>query len=316
MRKALRLGAALTLAASGLIVTAVSSNATPIEVIDCGTPPVNNPGVTVPPNTAAPNGIKVVGDQDPCAELVQTLVFVGTAGINNGVNLAGTGTGSGAFGPAATATPDTPTDANGVPTSAPHADTGGTFNYIGQCVMVNWDSPADSSAPVNALVTDCTFNTTNGEYHDPAQANPVANPIGAGLEGGGPGYQGLDWAPQNQASCISSSGSGTSSFSSIAPVGALDPTAQVFSSTYRWNNSLSNLRGTISGPSGTFGFDAKIQTQADPSAGPPEDRTAVGCLAKTVNALTSAGNVSTTGLNSVLVVGTATWNSTIPESLA
>lgn len=230
MRKFLRLGVAALLAASGLMAVTTASSAS-IPVIPCPGPDVN-PGVTVPPTVPPPLGGKeLVGPEDPCADLVRTLVFVGVANITNGVNFAGTGNGTAA---------------------------GGTFTFTGNlpdnpvgCAMVNWEDPDNSSAPADQpTITDCFFSLTNGTYTGPTQPNPIVNPIGRCIEFGAqlecaaspgtPGYTGLDWAPGSQASCFNSSGSGSSSFTSVG----VDGTMEIWASNgpFTWENSLDNLR--------------------------------------------------------------------------
>jgi hypothetical protein len=285
MRKLLRLGIATLIAIPAIAVWASTSSAAPIEVIDCDNPPVNNPGVSIPPAVPVIGGAPVLGAQDPCAELVRTLVFVGSANISNGVNFAGTGTGA----------------------------AGGSFTFDGDCVMVTWEVPPgpDVSAPVDPLVTTCGFNTTSGTYGAPTNPNPIINPVGAAIEGASPGYTGLDWAPSTQASCLNSNGSGTSSFTSD---GALTP-AETWTASYTWTNSLNNLRGSITKGTASYGFDAKIEGHADPRAADPLDKTDAGCLQKTLNALTGSASGASTGLNTILIVGTSTWRSVVPTIL-
>jgi hypothetical protein len=321
MRKLLTLGAVLAIVPSMFFARAAVANDAAINAIDCDTqqvagagPEVHNPfgpgGLTVPPLG------QLVGGEDPCAELYRTLVFVGTAVITNGVNFAGTGNGG----------------------------SGGTYDFIGVgaegpglCVMVSWSNPADSSGV--PTVADCTFQVTNGTYTDPDQPNPVIHgAFGDPADGGLNPVLGpvLKWDPSTQASCFNSSGEGIATFTSNGLSGA----REVWSSDYHWTNSLDNLRGDLSGTRGpgagtpiadkdgstAFEFDAKVQTGADTlaaaranAAGNPNanvhDLTAAGCLEKNVNNLTAGTNNAGTGLNYILVVGTATWKLTAPQVL-
>lgn len=307
MRKLIRLGAAVALAASGLVLATGPSEAAPVNVIDCDTSdgdggavpggPPSNPGVTVPPTVPELGGEKIVGDEDPCAEFLRTLVFVGSAGITNGVNFNGTG--------------------DGTP--------GGDFLFEGQCVMVNWEDPAaGSSAPVDPLVTDCGFSPVPGEYHDPTNPNPIINPV-FGAIADGSSENALRWAPGDQASCLNSSGTGAASFVSNSPVQAVGGQTEVWASDFGWEDDLDNLRGDVwlddgngvQDPGETaYDFDAKIHTNADPRAVllDPLDATAAGCLQKPIQNLQNQPTDATTGLNTILVAGTASWRAVVPTN--
>jgi hypothetical protein len=303
MRKFVGFSVAVLLAASGIFGVATSASAS-VTVITCD--PNGGPGTvagqTLPqnPGVSVPVLGKVVGPENPCANLNQTLVFVGTADISNGVNFIGTSSGA----------------------------AGGNFNFTGECVLVNWSSPARSAvlthgAPVVSGVTSCTFvpGATTGTYTAPgAGRNPILGPvgdaIGANVPVAGPA---LAIDPAAQASCFNSSGSGSSVFTANG--------VDTYSSTYSWDGSLNNLRGSISDPSGTSHvFDAKIETAADPAAlagglypKTPQagaydafDATDAGCLQKTA-ALGVNDPSGRTGLNDILIVGTATWDSRTPS---
>jgi hypothetical protein len=322
MRKLLRLGVAAMLAATGLIVTAGTSSAEPVVVQDCDdkihTDRVNIPGQEV--DDLSEQDIPLTGDgvlaeEDSCAELLRTIVFVGTASITNGVNFAGNGTHQ-------DDTLGTRTHDNGTPldTSDDYPIYGNDYVYEGTCVLVDWEN-------VDVQATGCGFSegTTFGTYGGPTTgANGLFNPIGAGLEPESPGYTGLDWAPNDQASCTNSSGEGVSDFIASG-------TGETWSSEYTWNESLSNLRGSIwnaADPGTVYPFDAKIEAQADPRGALADenanafDFSAVGCLEKTLvnlpNGQTGSQDTNSdefTGLNSILIVGTATWHSVVPELL-
>jgi hypothetical protein len=335
MRKVLRLCLVLFIAGTGLVTVSSPASAAPVNVIDCQTqalagvgPAVNNPfgpngnpalaplgqpnGLIVPGAVPAVGGTQVLGPQDPCAELYRTLVFVGTASISNGVNFGGTGAGT----------------------------AGGTFGFDGICVMVSYEDPTDSSIPTgDPTVSDCQFGTTDGEYHNPSQQTPIIKQAFAdGPNGGEPAPNGnpvgnlLHWDPLSQASCFDSSGSGTSVFTSTSPLGAVETWT---SSGYMWENGLSNLRGTIDdgpgGAPGPFAFDAKIEGHADPrgtTVAEPLDGTDAGCLQKNLKYLggtweTTAGPLGVlfpgpnarVGLNEILIVGTASWDTRVPQVL-
>jgi len=331
MRKFVGLSVALMLAMSGIfgIASSASANVPAITCNPSGGPgsiggvvpvPVSNPGVTVPSAVPVLGGAVLVGNQNPCADLHRTLVFIGTADISNGVNFAGNGA-----------------DTNG--TEPPFGTAGGgSYNYTGDCVMVNWDSPAASAvASRNLTPTDCFFNTVNGTYSNPSQANPVINPVGTALGGVNPA---LAFDPQLQASCFNSSGTGTATFTAKGLDRALTPpgTTETWTSNYNWNNSLDNLRGTISGTDshgnnlGSHSFDAKIEAHADPAAlagglDPKSqfttydafDTTDAGCLQKTLAKLgvpgTGNANANAIGINDILIVGTSTWDTVTPETI-
>ncbi len=296
MRKLIRLGAAVALAASGLVVAALPSEADPIEIIDCDNPPVNNPGQDVPDEVPELGGQKLIGDEDPCAEVLRTIVFVGSAGISNGVNFNGTG--------------------DGTP--------GGDFLFEGECVMVNWENPQGSSAAAHPLVTDCGFAPVLGEYHDPTNPNPIINPVFGGVADGS-GEDAFRWAPNDQASCLNSSGTGAASFVSAGPVQLVGGTTEVWSSDFAWEDDLDNLRGDVwlddgngvQDPGETaYDFDAKINTNADPRAAliDPLDATAAGCLQKPIQNLQNQPTDADTGLNTILVTGTASWRAVVPTN--
>jgi hypothetical protein len=302
MRKFFGVGLAVAIAALGLMF-GHSASAADVDVINCNTQQLGGTGPAVH-NPLAPNGLvlpvlgKVVGGEDPCADLNQTLVFVGTADISNGVNFIGTSSGA----------------------------AGGSFNFTGDCVMVDWASPASTAAGVKHLlpVTDCSFvpGATSGSYTAPgAGRNPILGPVGDALGGPVPAL-GID--PAGQASCFNSSGSGSSVFTTHG----LDGSVGSYPSSYSWSGSLNNLRGNINDPAGnSHVFDAKIETGADPAAlagglypkAPLTghaydafDATDAGCLQKTAN-LGANDATGVTGLNDILIVGTATWDSRTPS---
>jgi len=301
MRKFFGIGLAVAIAALGLMFG--HSASADVDVINCNTQQLLGTGPAVH-NPLAPNGLvlpvlgKVVGGEDPCADLNQTLVFVGTADISNGVNFIGTSSGA----------------------------AGGNFNFTGDCVMVNWSSPLGSAIPSKRLLPiDCTFvpGATTGTYTAPgAGRNPILGPVGDALSAAPVAGPALAIDPATQASCFNSSGSGSSVFT---PHG-IDGSTGNYTSTYSWSGSLDNLRGTIVDPATvSHTFDAKIQTAADPAAlagglYPKSqftaydafDATDAGCLQKTA-ALGVNDPTGKTGLNDILIVGTATWDSRTPS---
>ncbi|MBI2169293.1 MAG: hypothetical protein HYU28_07300 [Actinobacteria bacterium] len=354
MRRLLRLLVAGSLAATGLIAIAAPPSLADKDVIDCpsngndpGAPigdPVHNDPVIV--EDVPVLGDVGVGEGDTCAELVRTLVFVGHADIDNGVNAAGVGgtvsiSGGNqrcAFDEAGNAMNDGSGILNeyGQTTGlCDEGNNGGNFNFGGECILVNWDNPELSGI---TGVNGCAFNPTTGFYTRP-NFHGTKGGGGGGLfgcieNGGGgqdahaqcptswpgtPGDTGLNLEPSNQASCTASDGRGTSTFTA-------DGGNDRWSSKYTWNDGLSNLRGKIwaglpadEGTATNYIFDAKIQTQADPRSvnvtAEPLDTTAAGCLEKTaaiLNPLADPG--PSTGLNDVLVVGTASWRvEDVPE---
>ena len=352
MRKLTRLLAASALAASGIMAVTASPSLAEQDVIDCpsngndpGAPvgdPVHNPPVIV--EDVPVLGDVGVGEGDACAELVRTLVFVGHADIDNGVNAAGVG------GTVSIQGGDKPCvwNEDGSLATGPcdEGNNGGNFKFKGDCILVNWDDATASG--VTGTPADCDFAPTTGFYTRP-NFHGTQGGGGGGLFGciengaggtdahaqcpsgwgGTPsgmggldenGNTGLNFEPSGQASCTASDGVGTSTF--ISGLGQSDK----WSSSYTWNNALNNLRGTIwaglptdQGSSTNYIFDAKIETQADPRevnvGEEPTDTTAAGCLEKTVatlNPVDSSG--PRTGLNDILVVGTASWRvEDVPE---
>jgi len=306
MRKFLGVGVAVAIATAGLMMGHAAS-AADVDVINCSNQQLLGTGPAVH-NPLAPNGLvlpvlgKVVGGEDPCADLNQTLVFVGTADISNGVNFIGTSSGA----------------------------AGGSFNFNGECVMVNWSSPAGSAVlthdlPVVSSITSCKFvpGATTGTYTAPGSGrNPILGAVGDGLAGAPAVGPALAIDPSTQASCFNSSGLGSSVF---IPHG-VDGSTGNYTSSYSWSGSLDNLRGDIRDPGGfDHQFDAKIQTGADPAAlagglYPKSqfttydafDATDAGCLQKTA-ALGANDATGATGLNDILIVGTATWDSRTPS---
>lgn len=252
----------------------------------------------------------VLNPQPTCVKSLQrTLVFVGQAILNNGVNFAGTGSGA----------------------------AGGTFDFDGICVMVDWQNGTGTSAPVIGGLTPCVFGSTGGYYTKPGDKG---NFVGQTLEGKTgnnlnpaipttPNANVFDWNPDDQASCFNSSGGGTSVFTSRGALGS-----ETWTSTYTWNNSLNNFvggifKGTGTVPANAPRFNAKIRTDADPAADVvkigdrtssftyaiPVDRTDAGCLDKTLHQLNPAyDNVSPSriGLQALVVSGNATWDIVAP----
>ena len=369
MRKLTRLLAASALAASGIVAVTAGPSLADQDVIDCTSngndsgaivgDPVHNDEVTV---TSVPVvGIVGVGEGDTCAELVRTLVFIGHADIDNGVNAAGVGGVSSLVGGNKfcawneDGTDVTPIDKDGDGTvevtegngvlqddeneydqgvaSCNEGNNGGNFDFGGDCVLVNWDAPELSGI---TGVNGCLFLPTVGFYTRPnfhgtkgggggGLFGCIENGVGgadahAQCQGSGtPGETGLNFEPSSQASCTASDGKGTATFSA-------DGGNDKWSSKYTWNDALNNLRGTIwegqaadESTSTNYLFDAKIETQADPRfvsvTAEPLDTTAAGCLEKTAALLNPVGDPDPrTGLNDVLVVGTASWRvEDVPE---
>lgn len=297
MRRLIRLGAAVLLAATGLVV----SQATPSGAGHCAAGETHTDPVTV--STVPVLGdVHVLGGSCTKVDPKRTLVYQGVALITNGVNFAGSGTGGAA----------------------------GTYVYDGICVMVSYTSPSGSSAPTgDPTISDCQFGTTDGEYHDPDTPNPLFHGVlgptveasdlhpgtvdhtAAGHTGHPPSNPPGDllaWDPAGQVSCLNSSGSGISTFTS----NGVDGTPETWSANYSWTNSLDNLKGPLTGPAGTFEFDSKIQAHAYPvAADGPLDQTDAGCLQKTVN----NNGSDRTGLNDILIVGTSSWDVRAPAIL-
>jgi len=229
-----------------------------------------------------------------CVDAHQSLIFVGESFLTDAVNFAGTGTGAGGF----------------------------TYEYVGYCVLVNWDDATQSTSIISGQgTTGCDFQTTNGHVESPNNSFVGDAPTnGLGL------YTApLFWGPSsanggNQPGCLNSNGGGISTFTTKDAAG----NATSYSSNYTWTNTLNNFTGSISTPSGLKVFNAKIQTAADPAADftrpdkakvyqTPLDRTDAGCLDKNINmssGLLTAG--PTLGLSNILVVGTATWDMSAP----
>jgi hypothetical protein len=266
-----------------------------------------------------PDGSPIIGPSDGCTEMHRTLVFVGQSSIDNGVNFAGTGQDG--------------SDPGGGTGGGGHFDFTGGGSNLGGCVMVDWDGNTVSGPGL--VVSDCHFNTTNGFYFGPATADPVVrNLVGTcsalypvlGFDPDGNGTGALSpGCPVNgavgtvnhnpaasQANCFNSSGRGTSSFISQGLPGG----TETWTSSYTWSNALTNLRGSISNGSLTMPFDAKIRADADPAGalgrGDLLDANAAGCLQKTAKQLQGQATNGNDGLNSILVVGTATWRLDIP----
>jgi hypothetical protein len=301
MRKSFALGITIAIVAAG-VMTGRSASASDIDVIDCHNQAVLGTGPAVH-NPFAPNGLQlpalgtVVGPEDPCADLNQTLVFMGTADLSNGLNFTGTSTGA----------------------------AGGVFTFYGDCAMVNWSSPTGLSGlthflPVVNQVTSCTFVNGSpgdtGTYSSPGSGrNAIVGPLGDAV--------GVD--PAGQASCLNSSGSGRSIFT---PRG-VDGSVGSYVANYSWSGSLDNLQGNITDPAGNdHVFDAKVEAHADPAAVEgglyprrplagsgysASDSTDAGCLQKTADLDPGMHWPGTIGLNDILIVGTATWDSRVPK---
>lgn len=155
---------------------------------------------------------------------------------------------------------------------------------------------------------------------------------------------GLDWEPYDQASCAASSGAGQASFKIKPSAGQLVDEnlnkPQTWASDYEWKNTLNNLRGDVwldadedgvlDGNEQSFLFDAKIHSNADPRElldqdtalllSQPEreamDLALLGCFEKTLTLASDFYGVEPlgkftvderTGLNDILIVGTASW---------
>jgi len=268
------------------------------DAVNCYTQRVAGGGPAVH-NPLAPNGVvlpvvgQVVGGEDPCADLHQTVVFIGTADLSDGLNFIGTSSGA----------------------------AGGSFNFNGVCVLVNWDDPTGSTVPGN-----CNFppGAATGTYGAPGAAgrNPILGPVGDALAGVPIAGPALAIDPSTQASCFNSSGSGNFFFWA----NGFDGMGGYYTASYNWNGNLDNLRGNISDPAGfNHDFDAKVVTGADPAAIDGGlfskqqftaynafDATDAGCLQKTAN-LGANDYSGATGLNDLLLVGTATWDARTPS---
>lgn len=251
---------------------------------------------------------------DTCVKTLQrTLVFVGQAILNNGVNFAGVGDPS-------------------LVNSAGKAG-GGNYDFDGICVMVDWQEGTGTTAPSAAAPIPCVFGTTGGHYEGPTS---TGNFVGQTLEGKTgnnlnpaipttPNANVFGWDPNNQASCFNSSGGGTSAFTSKGAFGQ-----ETWTSTYTWTNSLNNFVGTINKGTTSGKFNAKIRTDADPAADKNKlgdrtsnftyaidvDRTDAGCLDKTIRqhvpAYGGSLSASRVGLQALTVTGTATWDIVAP----
>lgn len=307
-RKATRLLVAGSLLA-GMALVGVSGSAS-ADIL-----PIDNCNTKVPTGSV-PRVPGIYDPADTCIKRMErTLVFVGQAILNNGVNFAGVG------------------DPN--ITNSAGRKGGGNFDFDGICVMVDWQNGTGHSAPSASAPVPCVFGTTGGHYHGPtANGNFVGQTLGGrtgnNLDPRVPvlpdanSASGLNWNPGDQASCFNSSGGGTSAFTSKGAFGS-----ETWTSSYTWTNSLNNFVGTISNGSLTGKFNAKIRTDADPAADRVKlgdrtsnftynldvDRTDAGCLDKTINEKVpayGAGAKSRLGLQALLVAGTATWDIQAP----
>lgn len=316
MSKLIRVMVAATLGATGLIGVTMPGSDADQEIIACDATAPTVPEISVPDNPGIGEQ-PVAGPGRVCAELARTLVFIGHADIDNGVNAAGVG-GSTSVGDLACAFESDGTPRTGGPTNyygqstgtCNENDNGGNFLFGGDCLMVNWDAPDQSGA---VFVNGCTFAPTTGFYTRPNFHGEQGGAQGfQQLENGTPGETGLGFEPPFQASCTGSDGKGIATF--LANSGT-----DVWSSSFQWDNSLDNLRGTIwpdADPGNSYVFDAKVQTQADPRGvnvtTEPLDVSAAGCLEKTARTNAGLPLNNRVGLNSVLVVGTATWRAETP----
>jgi hypothetical protein len=351
MSKFLRLGLVILIAASGLAVASTSS-------AQVGVPPLNDcentvgEGDLIPEDTTiagvpgavvanagklgvvTPSDIpvtelanrRVTGDQGVCANLYRTLVFIGVAGITNGVNFAGS------------------YSAGDLPTPGTAAVTEGTYDFPlaaspSICVMVDWEN-VDASVSGLSPVTDCAFNQNQSGVYGGPQAGgqtPVIQQLFADTANGGLTEDlgdTLAWDPANQPSCFDSDGSGEQSFTADGVRSAGPETWRSSDANgnvpgnFSWDNGLSNLRGSITDTPGeqdrTFPFDAKIEAHAAPNGaligGNAFDATDAGCLQKNLvklggSALQLGAPIEQTGLNYILIAGTASWEVTVPSVL-
>lgn len=269
------------------------------------------PSVPVCAPTGSVPAVPLYAPADTCVRnLHRTLVFVGQSILTDGVNFAGTGSGASSF----------------------------TYDFDGDCVMVDWTTGTQTSAPSVSRAVPCVFGTTGGEVHQPQPGKNFVGQVLSGTEGhkdvpavpvlpnaNGAGPYPLNWDSDTQPSCFNSSGSGTSTFQSYNALGNLESSTSVYS----WENGLNNFTGKVTTAGVDYPFNAKIETAAEVAADKVKlgdrtsgfayaidvDRTDAGCLDKNLHAINPAYDPvspSRIGLQAILVVGSATWNIQAP----